>query len=58
MTKALTAQCRIGMGNIVDDDRMIRKVLGENMMVATARMFLILGVISVIGGTIAWLIGP
>jgi len=46
------------MGNIVDDDRMIRKVLGENMMVAIARMFLILGVISVVGGTIAWLIGP
>lgn len=41
-----------------DDDRFIRKILGDNMMVGTARQFLILGLISVVGGTIAWLIGP
>jgi len=40
------------------DDRIIRKILGDALMVGTARMFLILGLVSVVGGTIAWLIGP
>ncbi|WP_281171488.1 hypothetical protein [Inquilinus limosus] len=41
----------------MDDDRIIRKILGDNMMVGTARMFLIWGLLSAVGGTLAWLIG-
>lgn len=39
------------------DDRFVRKILGDNLQIATLRVFLIWGLVSAVAGTLAWLIG-